>query len=119
MVWDGDAGGTLDGLGLRGGMRLETSRHVWCDGGLVHLLVGVPRCRHPRIREVRLWVTQRVVAHPVELGLLAIVDSHCHIERDGGVAGGTAFLNVGTIRAVQTNKGGEVVVSARSRRVQS
>lgn len=61
-------------------MAVETGRHVWWDRGLVHLLLRWTGARHPRVGEVRLRVTQRVVAHTVELGLLTIIDGHCHGE---------------------------------------
>lgn len=100
MVGDGDAGGALDGLGLRRGMCIEGRGHVGCDRGLIHVLLRGGRLRYPRVCEVWLRVTQRVVGDAVELGLLTVVDSHCHCEGgevgrgggevpEGGCRGGT------------------------------
>lgn len=102
MVRNRNARRPLYGLSLRGGMRLEASRHVWCNRSRVHLRLRSTRSGNPRIGEVRLRVTQRVVAHAGELGLLAIVDGHGHVETvgDGGEA-----LSATKRRAVQEDRG--------------
>lgn len=77
MIRNGNAGRPLYLLGLAG-LRLEACRRIGSDRGRVQLLRTGPRRRHPRVGEVRLRVAQRIVAHTVKLGLLAIVDGHCH-----------------------------------------
>jgi len=71
MVRDRNAGGARLGL-------LKSGRYVGCEGCRVELLCSTRR-RHPRVGKVRpCWVSQSIVTHASELGLLTIVDGHSH-----------------------------------------
>lgn len=66
--------------------------YIGCDRCLVQLLLRGAG-GHPRVGEVwlLLGVAHVIVAHAAKLGLLAVVDCHCHcdVEGCGGEVEGT------------------------------